>query len=74
MEIEFLEQSSSNKNTAKYLSIPTIFISNLAIFIIAGYYLDKKFDIGNYILVFIFLGFYMASYSTYKVVKKLAED
>ncbi|MFV0424493.1 MAG: AtpZ/AtpI family protein [Bacilli bacterium] len=68
-----MEQSNSYK-AMKYLSIPTIFISNLAIYIILGVWLDKKFDIGNYMILIILFGLFMACYSTYKVLLKMSNE
>ncbi len=73
VEIEFLEQNNSYK-ALKYMSIPTIFISNLALYIILGMWLDKKFDIGNYMLLFILFGVFMALYSTYKVLLRISHE
>lgn len=73
METEFLEQNNGYK-ALKYMSIPTIFISNIAIYILIGIWLDKKFDIGNYMIVIILFGLFMACYSTYKVLIKLSNE
>ncbi|MFV0499103.1 MAG: AtpZ/AtpI family protein [Bacilli bacterium] len=68
-----MEQSNGYKSL-KYMSIPTIFISNLAIYIIIGLWIDKKFDIGNYLVLFIIFGLLMSCYSTYKLLRSLDEN
>ncbi len=73
VEIEFLEQNSNFK-ALKYMSIPTIFVSNLAIYILLGIWLDKKFDIGNYMILIILLGLFMSCYSTYKVLMRISDE
>ncbi len=73
VEIEFLEQSSGYK-ALKYMSIPTVFVSNLALYIIFGLWLDKKFDIGNYMILIILLGLFMSCYSTYKVLMRISHE
>lgn len=73
VEIESLEQNNSYKSL-KYMSVPTIFISNIALYILLGVWLDKKFDIGNYMILIILFGIFMACYSTYKVLLRISYE
>ncbi len=57
----------------KYMTIPTVFVSNLAVYILLGLYIDKKYDIGNYLVLFIVCGVFLSLYSTYKVLTRMVK-
>ncbi len=69
MEIGFSVQSNM-----KWLNIPYAFAGNILLYTLIGYYLDKKFDIGNYIVLFILFGFFMGFYSAYRIYKRLDNE
>lgn len=58
----------------KWISIPYIFVGTIILFSLIGYYVDKKFDIGNYIILFILFGFFMGFYSSYRAYKRMTDD
>ncbi len=69
MEIEYSVQSNMRR-----LNIPYVFVGNMILYSLIGYYIDKKFDIGNYIVLFILFGIFMGFYSAYRIYMRLEDE